>query len=119
MMDDFDFIPQVSAPISSGLLRTILDQSREAILVVAADDLLLLDVNLLACHMLGYVREDLVGKALASVECSLLDVFFWGDLALDPVFEIDRVAETEWMRQDGIAFHVEKRVASYTEDGKN
>jgi hypothetical protein len=32
--------------------------------------------------MLGYLREDLVGTALGSVECSLLDVFFWSDLAL-------------------------------------
>lgn len=118
-MDDFDLMPQTPAAISNGLLRNILDQSREAILVVTADDLLLLDVNLLACQMLGYLREDLVGKALASVECSLLDVFFWSDLALDSAFEIDRVAETEWMGQDGRAFHVEKRVSSYTEHGKN
>lgn len=118
-MDEFDLIPQPVTAVSDGLLRNIIDQSRDAILVVAADDLLLLDVNVLACQMLGYLREDLIGKALANVECSLLDVFFWSDLALEPTFEIDRIAETEWMRQDGIAFHVEKRVSSYTEDGRN
>ncbi len=118
-MDEFDVIPQPIAAISDVLLRNIIDKSRDAILVVAADDLLLLDVNLIACQMLGYQRDDLVGKALASVECSLLDVFFWSDLALDPVFDIDRVAETEWMRQDGVAFHVEKRVSSYIDNGKN
>jgi PAS domain S-box-containing protein len=118
-MDEFDILPQPIAAISDVLLRNIIDQSRDAILVVAADDLLLLDVNLIACQMLGYQRDELVGKALASVECSLLDVFFWSDLALDPVFDIDRIAETEWMRQDGVAFHVEKRVSSYTENGKN
>jgi PAS domain S-box-containing protein len=118
-MDEFDFIPQANISIPDGLMRNIIDQSRDAILVVAADDLMLLDVNLVACQMLGYLREDLVGKALASVECSLLDVFFWSDLALEPVFDIDRVAATEWMRQDGVAFHVEKRVSSFTENGKN
>ena len=118
-MDEFDIMPQPIAAISDILLRNIIDQSRDAILVVAADDLLLLDVNLIACQMLGYQRDELVGKALASVECSLLDVFFWSDLALDPVFDIDRIAETEWMRQDGVAFHVEKRVSSYKENGKN
>ncbi len=118
-MDEFDVIPHPIAVISDVLLRNIIDKSRDAILVVAADDLLLLDVNLIACQMLGYQRDDLVGKALASVECSLLDVFFWSDLALDPVFDIDRVAETEWMRQDGVAFHVEKRVSSYIDNGKN
>ncbi|MES2049779.1 MAG: PAS domain-containing sensor histidine kinase [Pseudomonadota bacterium] len=118
-MDDFESMHRPITTTSDGLLRNIIDQSRDAILVVDSAHLLLLDVNDVACKMLGYLRQDLVGSALASVECSLLDVFFWSDLALDPIFEIDRVAETEWMRQDGVAFHVEKRVASYTENGKN
>lgn len=118
-MDEFDFTPQPSIPIPAGLIRNIVDRSQEAVLVVVADDLILIDVNLVACQMLGYLREDLIGKALGSVECSLLDVFFWSDLALEPVFDIVRVAATEWMRRDGVAFHVEKRVSSYTENGKN
>ena len=118
-MDEFDLMLQPSNSIPDGLMRNIVDRSREAVLVVLVDDLILIDVNLIACQMLGYLREDLLGKALGSVECSLLDVFFWSDLALEPVFELVRVAATEWMRQDGLAFPVEKRVSSYTENGRN
>ena len=75
-MDEFDLIPQASISIPDGLIHNIIDRSREAVLVVGADDLILIDVNLVACQMLGYLREDLVGTALGSMECSLLDVFF-------------------------------------------
>ena len=118
-MDDFDFPLRPSADLPQGLLRNMIDQSPDAILVVDASDLILLDVNVHACHMLGYAREDLVGQGLASVECSLLDVFFWSDLASEPNFESGRIAQTEWMRHDGISFHVEKRVCRYAEDGKD
>ncbi len=105
--------------VSECLLRQIIDHSRDAILVVDAANLILLDVNLSACQMLGYAREELLGKALASVECSLLDVFFWSDLAGELASEVSRIAETEWMRQDGASFPVEKRVSNYSEGGKN
>lgn len=105
--------------LCNGVMRHIIDHSRDAILVVDAADMFLLDVNQRACQMLGYAREDLLGKALASVECSLLDVFFWGDLAVEPVQEGGRIAETEWMRQDGVSFYVEKRVSSYHEGGRH
>jgi PAS domain S-box-containing protein len=105
--------------ISDGLLRHIIDHSNDAIMVVGAEQLVLLDVDRNVCRMLGYSRQQLLGKALASVECSLLDVFFWEDLKQAPLLNLSRVAETEWMRQDGTSFYVEKRVSSYSEGGKN
>lgn len=97
------------------LLHHILNHSRDAILIVDATDLVLKDANQNACQMLGYTRDELQNKVLSSVECSLLDVFFWDDLVLEPAVDIHRIAETEWMRSDGVPFHVEKRVSSYAE----
>ena len=104
-----------SSRLNAGLLRSMIDHSREAILVVQADTMLLLDINLNACQMLGYRQYELIGRELSSVECSLLDVFFWDELAADPEFEGVRIAETEWMKSDGSAFQVEKRVSGYVE----
>lgn len=98
-------------------MRNMLAQSREAVMVVDASDLTLQDINLNACQMIGYLPEELIGKELSTVECSLLDVFFWDELVIDPAIEGSRVAETEWMRSDGTSFQVEKRVSSFEEDG--
>ncbi len=105
--------------INPFLLRRMLDQSREAILVVRPDDLNLLDVNIKACEMLSFLPEELIGKSVTTIECSLLDVFFWEELAQEPLFDGFRSAQTEWKRSDGSLFHVEKRIASYTEHGQN
>ena len=106
-------------PTSASLLRAIIDSGREAVLVVDAANLTLVDVSAKACQLLGYQRDELIRKTLSSVECSLLDVFFWDELSRQGSFEGVRVAETEWMRCDGTAFHVEKQVSTYSENGAN
>lgn len=112
-------MPPVSEQASgTGLLRHIMDCSREAVLVVAPADMSLLDANQSACQMIGCAREELIGQGLASVECSLLDLFFWEELQQQPLFEGSRVAESEWLTRDGRSLPVEKRVSSYVEDGK-
>ncbi|MET3105482.1 PAS domain S-box-containing protein [Oxalobacteraceae bacterium GrIS 1.18] len=104
--------------LDAGLLRNMIDHSREAVLVVDASNLTLLDINLNACEMIGYLGAELIGRELSKVECSLLDVFFWEELASDAGFTGSRVAETEWMRSDGTSFLVEKRVFSYEQGEK-
>ncbi|MFZ6750434.1 PAS domain-containing sensor histidine kinase [Undibacterium sp. Ren11W] len=105
--------------LSDALMRHVIERSRDAIMVVDAERLILLDVDQNVCQMLGYTREQLLGQALANVECSLLDVFFWEDLKQVALLKLSRVAETEWMRSDGSSFHVEKRVSYFSENGKN
>jgi PAS domain S-box-containing protein len=107
-----------SVKLDAGLLRNMIDHSREAVMVVSASSLTLLDINLKACQMIGYLPEELIGKELSKVECSLLDVFFWDELAADLNFDGSRIAETEWMRSDGTSFQVEKRVSNYEEAGQ-
>ena len=111
--------PQKKIALNANLMRTMLAHSREAVMVVDASDLTLQDINLNACQMIGYLPGELIGKELSKVECSLLDVFFWDELVIDPAFEGARVAETEWMRSDGTSFQVEKRVSGYEEDGRH
>lgn len=105
--------------LSDGLMRHIIDHARDAVMVVEPDELILLDVDINTCRMLGYQREELLGQPLATVECSLLDVFFWEDLKQTPTFEASLVAESEWLTRDGRSFPVEKRVTSYSEDGRD
>lgn len=105
--------------LSDALMRHVIERSRDAIMVVDAEQLILLDVDQNVCQMLGYARDQLLGQALANVECSLLDVFFWEDLRLQELPNQNRIAETEWMRRDGSSFHVEKRVSHFSEQGKN
>ncbi len=102
----------------NGLLRHIMDCARDAVLVVAPDEMVLLDVNKTASQMIGCTREDLIGLDLSSVECSLLDLFFWEDLKQMPLFDGCRVVESEWLTRDGRSLPIEKRVTSYSEDGK-
>ena len=102
--------------LNVNLMRNMLAQSREAVMVVDASNLTLQDINLNACQMIGYLPDELIGKELSKVECSLLDLFFWDELVIDPAAG-PRIAETEWMRSDGTSFQVEKRVSGYTEDG--
>lgn len=108
-----------STQLSNGLLRHIIDYTRDAIMVVDPATLDLLDVDHNACQMLGYTREELIGQPIANVECSLQDVFFWEDLRQTPLFQGSRIAESEWLNKNGDAFPVEKRVSTYSEDGVN
>jgi PAS domain S-box-containing protein len=103
--------------LSSSILRHIMDHARDAIMVVDADSLTVLDVNQNACQMLGYAHDELIGQPLSNIECSLQDVFFWEDVKQMPHFDGSRVAEGEWLGKNGDAFPVEKRVSSYTENG--
>lgn len=103
---------------NAGLLRNMIDHSYEATMVVDAASLTLLDINLSACRMIGYLPQELIGKELSKGECSLPDVFSWDELATNLHFEGSRAAQTEWMRSDGTSFLVEKQVSPYQENGQ-
>jgi len=62
--------------LSNGLLHHIMHYASDAVMVVAAHEMILLDVDQHSCHLIGCAREDLIGQPLASVECSLQDFFF-------------------------------------------
>jgi PAS domain S-box-containing protein len=110
-------ISQSVSVLSHGLLRHIINHSREAILVVDMQRMVLVDANQLACMMLAYTRDELLGLPLANIECSLQDVFFWEALRADAQAEGRAVAESEWINHHGISFPVEKRVSTFIDGG--
>ncbi|PXX43842.1 PAS domain S-box-containing protein [Undibacterium pigrum] len=103
--------------LNNGLLRHIMDHSREAILVVDMQQMVLVDANQLACLMLAYTRSDLIGLPLANIECSLQDVFFWEALRADSQADGRAIAESEWISSHGVSFPVEKRVSTFADQG--
>jgi len=75
---EFMKMPKVTSDMPAGddLLRQAIDLTREAILLVDAEQMMVLEVNFSACQMLGYVRDDFIGKPLSNIECSISDLFF-------------------------------------------
>ena len=113
-----DSITSISgATLSQGLLRHIIDHSRDAVLVLDMQTMLVMEANQLACQLLGYDHLELLGMPLANIECSLQDVFFWEALRSDNLADGKAVAESEWISRLGNSFPVEKRVSSFAEDG--
>ena len=102
----------------AGLLQHIINYSRDAVIVISSDDLLIYDVAQKTCSMLGRSREELIGAHLSTVECSLQDLFFWDDIRQTPEFVDFRLAESEWLTSDGRVLPIEKRVSSFTNHGE-
>lgn len=100
-------------PLQIKLLHHIMQQASEAMIVVSAPDLGILEINQKACNMIGAQREEILGLPLFTVECSLNDVFFWEELKLDPILKQTRISESEWLSRDGRSVPVEKRVSSF------
>lgn len=100
------------------LLQHLQQHRKDACMVVDPESLTLLNVDQVACTMLGYTADELVGQALAMVECSLYDVFFWEELKQNILFDGIRVSDTEWLTKEGRAIPIERRVTSFVDQGK-
>ena len=107
-----------SIPLQLQLLHHIMQQGSEAMMVVSAPELEILEINQRASDIIGSLREEIIGLPLLAVECSLNDVFFWEELKAAPHLSQARVAESEWLSRDGRAIPVEKRVSSFTDGDK-
>ncbi|MBY0573382.1 MAG: PAS domain S-box protein [Undibacterium sp.] len=103
-------------PLAQGILRHILQHAKDAIMVVSAPELILLEVNLRTCEMIGCQREELLGQPLFSVECALQDIFFWEELNELSELTTARITESEWLTHRGEAVPIEKKVYGYTEN---
>ena len=115
-MPKHDHDPQHKNLFDHGLLHHVIDYSREAVIVVSSDDLMIHEVDQKTCAMLGYTRNELLGRDLTLIECSLQDLFFWDDIRQTPAFSDARIAESEWLTRDGRVIPVEKRVSSFQHD---
>lgn len=93
----------------------IINHTQELILVVDAASMGIVYADKNACQFLQYTAEQLVELSLSQIECSLQDIFFWDDLLAQPA--TTRIAESEWLRSDGLALPVEKRVSYFQDQG--
>lgn len=102
--------------LSQHVLQHILQHVDQALVVVSADDLVILELNQKSCELLGRTRDELLGQALSSIECALQDLFFWDDIRVNPPLGGQRIAESEWLTAGGVALPIEKRVSGF-QDG--
>ena len=103
--------------LNLNILQHIVQYANEALMVITAPDLNILEINRRACDMLGRPRKEIIGRPLSDIECALQDLFFWDDLSSNPPFEGQRIAESEWLTAEGKALPIEKRVSGFHEDG--
>ncbi|MBR7746045.1 PAS domain S-box protein [Undibacterium baiyunense] len=103
--------------LSQHVLQHILQHVDQALVVVSAGDLVILELNQKSCELLGRTRDELLGQALSSIECALQDLFFWDDISANPPLSGQRIAESEWLTADGVALPIEKRVSAF-QDGE-
>lgn len=103
--------------LSQHVLQHILQHVDQALVVVSAGDLVILELNQKSCELLGRTRDELLGQALSNIECALQDLFFWDDISANPPLSGQRIAESEWLTADGVALPIEKRVSAF-QDGE-
>ncbi len=96
---------------SARVFEHIINHTQELILVVDAQTMQVVYADKNASQFLQYSSDQLCALALSQIECSLQDIFFWDDLQAH--VDTHRIAESEWLRSDGVALPVEKRVSFF------
>jgi PAS domain S-box-containing protein len=66
--------------MSIALESTLLHHARGILLLVDASSLAICEVSESTLQLLGYSREQLLGRPITDIECSLADVFFWEEV---------------------------------------
>lgn len=101
-----DITEQEAAEKNLQLFRTLIDQSNDAIHVIDAQTMRLLDVNDRACKDLGYSREELLSLAVFDFEVN--DDPMWIEKTRKRLEECGfLVTESNQKRKDGTLFPVE------------
>lgn len=62
------------------LLGLLLDHSDGILMLVEPQSLAIREVSRPALELLGYRREELIGRPITDIECSLGDAFFWEEV---------------------------------------
>lgn len=66
--------------MSASLESIMLDHTGEIVLLVDKGSLVILEASKPSLRLLGYRREDLLGRQITDIECGLSDVFFWEEV---------------------------------------
>ncbi|MBL0124373.1 MAG: PAS domain S-box protein [Betaproteobacteria bacterium] len=66
--------------MSPAHVDALLDNSSGILLLVDASSLAIVEVSNPTLRLLGYRREDLLGRPITDIECSLADAYFWEEV---------------------------------------
>ena len=97
--------------------RTYIDHATDAFFVLEFEGGTILDVNRRACESLGYLRDELIGKAVFDFDVDVSPA--WLDKNVRPRMEAGESVtfETRHRRKDGTLFPVEIRARPFWHDG--
>ena len=101
---------------SEGRFRIFVDHATDAFFLLD-DDWTILDVNRQACHVLGYSREELIGKHKSDFDVAL-DGTSIQSLKQRSVVGEAITFETRHRRKDGASFPVEVRLNQFEQGGR-
>ena len=99
------------------LLRALLDQSHDILIVVDPATLQLLEANARATSSLLYAHEELLALQITDLASSMQDIFFWDEVASGQITEISALAG-EWQRKDGAQLPIEMSLRMLQQDGR-
>ena len=99
------------------LLRALLDQSHDILIVVDPATLQLLEANARATSSLLYAHDELLALQITDLASSMQDIFFWDEVASGQITEISALAG-EWQRKDGAQLPIEMSLRMLQQDGR-
>ena len=86
--------------MSASLESILLDHASEILLLVDPSSLLIVEASRPTLRLLGYRREELVGRPISDIECSLADAFYWEEALKGCPVEVQGM-ETSYLRASG------------------
>lgn len=99
----------LQAADNAAMLRAMLNQSHDLLLLVDPASQQIVEANATAEHSLLFRREQLLGMRITDLATSMQDMFFWDEISSGQITEISAMA-SEWQRQDGAMLPIEMSI---------
>ena len=103
--------------MSAGFDSLLLDHSSGILLLVDPASLLIVEASRPALQLLGYRREELVGRPITDIECALADAFYWEEALKGGPVEVAGI-EASYFCADGQILMASKTVRRTSDGGK-
>ena len=104
--------------MSIALEAILLDHSSGILLLVEPASLAIRAVSKPTLRLLGYRQEELLGRAITDIECSLADVFFWEEMLQGGRLGAQN-AEASYLCAGGDILLASKTVSRVADEGKD
>ena len=103
--------------MSAELDSLLLDHSSGILLLVDPSSLLIVEASQPALRLLGYRREELLGRPITEIECALADVFYWEEVSKGGTVELSGL-EASYLCANGEILAAAKTVSRASAGGK-